>query len=133
MSFWDRKLAFHISNHDMLTQFSPGAAFISFGLPVLVYVLTFFCNDISGCPAPSLLSPSTLSWDQLKAEIGWTGFGSLLNWQGFVGTLGYYLLSLTLYAFLPADEVNGVALSSGQRLKYRFNGMIITWHGSRLG
>jgi delta14-sterol reductase len=86
--------------------------------------LTFFCNDISGCPAPSLLHPSKLDFDQLKKEVGWAGFGSLLNWQAFVGTLGYYLLSLTLYTLLPAEEVNGVPLKSGQRLKYRFNGML---------
>jgi delta14-sterol reductase len=85
--------------------------------------LTFFCNDISGCPAPSLLHPSKLDLDQLKQEVGWTGFSSLLNWQAFVGTLSYYVLSLTLYAVLPSEEVNGVPLTSGQRLKYRFNGM----------
>ncbi|KAF1918120.1 ergosterol biosynthesis ERG4/ERG24 [Ampelomyces quisqualis] len=99
----------------------PGAFIISFGLPVLVYVLTFFCNDISGCPAPSLLHPSSLTLAQLKAEVGWTGFASLLNWQAFVGTLGYFLLSLTLYTVLPSEEVKGVPLQSGQRLKYRFN------------
>jgi delta14-sterol reductase len=104
-------------------RLSPGAFIISFGLPVLVYVLTFFCNDISGCPAPSLLHPSTLDFNQLKEEVGWTGFGSLLNWQAFAGTLSYYLLSLALYAALPAEEVNGVPLNSGERLKYRFNGM----------
>jgi delta14-sterol reductase len=87
-----------------------------------VYVLTFFCNDISGCPAPSLLHPTSLDLDQLKKEVGWTGFGGLLNWQAFVGTLSYYVLSLTLYAALPAEKVDGVPMTSGQRLKYRFNG-----------
>ncbi|KAH8716866.1 ergosterol biosynthesis ERG4/ERG24 [Phaeosphaeriaceae sp. PMI808] len=99
----------------------PGAFLISFGLPVLVYVFTFFCNDISGCPAPSLMSPSTLKLDQLKKEVGWTGFGDLLNWQAFVGTLGYYFLSLVLHAFLPAEEIQGVQLQTGGKLKYRFN------------
>jgi delta14-sterol reductase len=88
----------------------------------LVYVFTFLCNDISGCPAPSLLHPTSLDWDQLKREVGWTGVSGLLNWQAFLGTLGYYFLSLTLYAFLPAEEVNGVQLTTGGKLKYRFNG-----------
>jgi delta14-sterol reductase len=92
----------------MLTTYRPGAFGISFGLPLLVYVLTFFCNDISGCPAPSLLHPSSLKLDQLKREVGWTGFSGLLNWQALLGTLSYYLLSLTLWAFLPADKVDGV-------------------------
>lgn len=99
----------------------PGAFVISFGLPVLVYVFTFLCNDISGCPAPSLLHPYSLDLEQLKKEVGWTGFSGLLNTQAFLGTLGYYLLSLTLYAFLPADEPEGVELRSGGRLKYRLN------------
>jgi protein-S-isoprenylcysteine O-methyltransferase Ste14 len=35
--------------------------------------------------------------------------------------LAYYLLSLILYRVLPATEVEGTVLSSGGRLKYRFN------------
>ncbi|KAF2128830.1 ERG4/ERG24 ergosterol biosynthesis protein [Dothidotthia symphoricarpi CBS 119687] len=99
----------------------PGAFVISFGLPLLVYVFTFLCNDISGCPAPSLLHPSSLTLDQLKTEVGWTGFSGLLNTQAVLGTLGYYLLSLTLHAFLPADETEGTELRTGGKLKYRFN------------
>lgn len=89
----------------------------------MVYVFTFLCNDISGCPAPSLLHPYSLDFEQLKKEVGWTGFSGLLNTNAFLGTLAYYLLSLTLYAFLPAEESQGVELRTGGRLKYRFNGM----------
>jgi len=99
----------------------PGAFIISFGLPVLVYVFTFLCNDISGCPAPVLLHPYSFSFDQLKKEVGWTGFSGLLNTQAFLVTLGYYMLSLTLYRFLPGQEVAGTELRSGGRLMYRFN------------
>ncbi|KAF2006202.1 sterol C-14 reductase-like protein [Amniculicola lignicola CBS 123094] len=99
----------------------PGAFLISFGLPLFCYVLTFFCNDLSGCPAPSLLHPTTLSLDQLKKEIGWTGVSGVLNTQAFLGTLGFYFLSLALYAFLPAEEAEGTELRTGGKLKYRFN------------
>ncbi|KAF1844659.1 sterol C-14 reductase-like protein [Cucurbitaria berberidis CBS 394.84] len=99
----------------------PGAFVISFGLPLLVYLFTFLCNDISGCPAPSLLSPSTVTLEQLKKEVGWTGFSGLLNVQAFLGTLSYYFLSLALYSFLPGDEHHGTELRSGGRLKYSFN------------
>ncbi|KAH7117732.1 sterol C-14 reductase-like protein [Dendryphion nanum] len=99
----------------------PGAALISFGLPIFCYILTFLCNDVSGCPAPSLLSPSTLTLDQLKKDVGWTGFSGLLNTKAALATLGYYLLSLTLYAFLPATTIDGTELTTGGRLKYRFN------------
>ncbi|TQN71869.1 Delta(14)-sterol reductase [Colletotrichum shisoi] len=100
-----------------------GAFFISFGLPILVYLFTFACNDVSGCPAPSLLSPSTLKLDQLKREVGWPekgvwGLGSI---EVTGAVLGYYLFNAILYRILPGAEVDGVELSSGGRLKYRCN------------
>ncbi|KAF7543646.1 hypothetical protein G7Z17_g10573 [Cylindrodendrum hubeiense] len=101
----------------------PGAFVISFGLPILVYVFNFVCNDISGCPAPSLLSPKTLSLDKLKLEVGWpeNGFAGLLNWEASAATAGYIFLSMILYRLLPAIEVEGTELRNGNKLKYRFN------------
>jgi hypothetical protein len=100
-----------------------GAFGISFGLPVLVYLFTFSCNDISGCPAPSFLSPKTLSIDQLKVEVGWPedGILGLASRKASGALAAYYLLNLILYAILPAAEVEGTELRSGGRLKYRFN------------
>lgn len=109
---------------------------ISIGLPIGCYAFAFLCNDVSGCPAPSLLSPiklftpPTLSgqsgWqhalDTLKKDVGWPGFAGLINIEAVLGTLGWYGLSLLLYMLLPAQEVEGVELRSGGRLKYRFNG-----------
>ena len=77
---------------------------------------------MSGCPAPSLLHPSTFTLDKLKQETGWPGFSGLINTETVVATLGYYLLSLALYAFLPAQEVQGTELKNGGKLRYRFNG-----------
>lgn len=115
---------------------SIGAALISFGLPIGCYAFTFLCNDVSGCPAPSLLSPSKLftppalsyksgfqhALDTLKAETGWPGFSGLISVEAALGTLAWYAFSLLLYIILPASEVDGVELKSGGRLKYRFNG-----------
>lgn len=86
------------------------------------------CNDVSGCPAPSLLHPSTLTLEQLKKEVGWPGVSGLVNTNAVLGTLAYYFLSLALYAFLPADEPEGTELRSGGKLKYRFNGGYISCH-----
>ncbi|KAF7563984.1 hypothetical protein G7046_g106 [Stylonectria norvegica] len=101
----------------------PGAFAISFGLPILVYAITFACNDISGCPAPSLLHPKTLSLDTLKQEVGWPqdGIAGLVSWKATSGYFAYLLLTLALYRVLPATEVEGSELSSGGRLKYRLN------------
>ncbi|KAF2471413.1 sterol C-14 reductase-like protein [Lindgomyces ingoldianus] len=99
----------------------PGAIAISIGLPVVCYALAFFCNDVSGCPAPSLLHPYSFSFDNLKEEIGWQGMSNIINTKAVIGTLGYYFLSLALYAFLPAETPEGTELRSGGKLKYRFN------------
>jgi hypothetical protein len=92
-------------------------------LPLLCYAFVFLCNDVSGCPAPSLLHPSKFSLEQLKREVAWPGVEGLVTTNAVLGTLGYYMLSLTLYAFLPATETEGTELKNGSRLNYRFNGM----------
>ncbi|KAL2123447.1 hypothetical protein VTJ04DRAFT_3902 [Mycothermus thermophilus] len=99
----------------------PGAIGISFGLPLLLYTFAFACNDISGCPAPSLLHPKSLDWDVLKKEVGWPGITGLASWKATGWTLAYYLFNALLYRFLPATEVEGTELAGGGRLKYRLN------------
>lgn len=96
-----------------------------FGLPVLVYVFAFVCNDVSGCPAPGLLHPSTLTLDQLKREVGWPeeGVVGLFNAEVTLWTLSYYAFSLFLQVFLPGQVTEGVPLACGGRHKYKFNGM----------
>ncbi|KAI0392913.1 putative C-14 sterol reductase [Xylariaceae sp. FL0594] len=99
-----------------------GAAGIVFGLPVLLYTFAFACNDVTGCPAPSLLHPSTLSLEKLKAEVGWPGFSGLHSWEVTAVTLGYHFFSLLLWKLLPAEEVLGTKLvQHGRPLKYRLN------------
>ncbi len=109
---------------------SLGAFGIVFGLPLLVYTFTFVCNDVSGCPAPSLLSPSTLTLDQLKREVGWPqeGIWGLFDTQVTLWTLSYYAFSLFLQVFLPGQQADGVPLACGGRLKYKFNGMSLEAH-----
>ena len=83
------------------------------------------CNDISGCPAPSLLSPRSLSLSQLKAEVGWPedGIWGLASWKASGAVAGYFLLSMVLYRVLPTTEIQGTVLQSGGRLNYRLNSM----------
>ncbi|POS85510.1 Delta(14)-sterol reductase [Erysiphe pulchra] len=102
-----------------------GAFFVSFGLPVLVYASTFLCNDLSGCPVPSLLSPSTTTIDRLKQEVGWpsNGFKGLASWDVSGKVLCYYLLNAVLHCLMPGEEVEGVKLACGGKHKYKLN----TW------
>ncbi|KAK2053439.1 ergosterol biosynthesis ERG4/ERG24 family protein [Colletotrichum caudatum] len=102
----------------------PGATAIVFGLPVLLWTFFFVCNDKTGCPAPSALSPRTLTLEKLKAETPWPADGvwGFCTWEAMGWTLAYYLLSLVLYRVLPAQEMLGTKLAqSGLPLKYRFN------------
>ncbi|OKL60638.1 Delta(14)-sterol reductase [Talaromyces atroroseus] len=100
-----------------------GAFVLVFGLPVLIYCFAFLCNDVSGCPAPSLLHPSTLTWDNLEYEIGWPekGLVGLYDTEVTLWVLSYYLVLLLLQIFLPGQEVEGVPLACGGRHKYKFN------------
>lgn len=90
----------------------------------MIYVFAFVCNDVSGCPAPSLLHPSTLTLDQLKQEVGWPeeGFAGLYDTQVTLWTLSYYMFSLFLQISLPGQHAEGVDLACGGKLKYKFNG-----------
>ncbi|KAL0262300.1 erg24, C-14 sterol reductase [Diplodia seriata] len=101
-----------------------GASAIVVGLPVLLYVFAFGCNDVTGCPVPSLLSPQSLSWEQLRSDIGWPSDGvwGLFSWKVTAVVLGYYALSLVLDKLLPGQEVYGTKLvHHGRPLKYRLN------------
>ncbi|KAG8630077.1 hypothetical protein KVT40_001696 [Elsinoe batatas] len=100
----------------------PGAVLISIGLPLVCYVLAFFTNDVSGCPPPSLLHPSTFTLDKLKQDVGWQGWTSLINTETVLWTLAYYALNAILWKVLPAEEAQGTVLRTGGRVKYRFNG-----------
>lgn len=87
--------------------------------------MSFLCNDISGCPIPSALHPSKLSLATLKQEAGWPkdGILGLGSMKVTVAVLAYYGLSLLLHTVLPGEETEGVRLSSGGTLKYKFNGI----------
>lgn len=96
---------------------------MSFGLPALCYVFAFFINDVSGCPPPSLLHPSTFTLAKLKKEVGWQGWEGLINTKTVFWTFMYYFLNLVLWKVLPAQVCQGTILRTGGRLTYRFNGM----------
>nr|KAK5448826.1 erg24, C-14 sterol reductase [Exophiala xenobiotica] len=101
----------------------PGAAFIVFGLPLLTYASVFLCNDVSGCPAPALLDPQSLTLAKLKAQIPWPeeGLVGLFDVEVMAWTLAYYAFSLVLQLCLPGEEVHGSTLGTGGRHHYKFN------------
>jgi Delta14-sterol reductase len=79
---------------------------------------------VSGCPAPALLEPRTLTWDKLKSQIPWPeeGIQGFVSWNATFWVIAYYVLSLFLGRVLPAQEVYGMKLREFDRpLKYQFN------------
>ncbi|KAL9126673.1 MAG: hypothetical protein Q9217_004317 [Psora testacea] len=98
-----------------------GAFATSFGLPLVCYLAAFLCNDVSGCPVPSTLHPSSLTLQKLKKETGWPGIFGLASTKVTLWMLGYYALCLVLQVVLPGTEVEGVELATGGKLKYKVN------------
>ena len=102
-----------------------GAFALTFGLPVVVYLVALSCNDVSGCPSPSILHPTTLTLTKLRAETDWPSNGilGLFSLKAMVTTLGYYLVLLLMLRLLPGVECQGAELKTGGRLWYKINGM----------
>lgn len=100
-----------------------GAFGVTFGLPLLTYLTYFACNDVSGCPAPAFLNPSTLTLEKLKAQTPWPEEGvlGLCSLEVFGWTLAYHGLSYALQLLLPGTEVEGTQLGTGGRHTYKFN------------
>ncbi|RMZ91397.1 hypothetical protein DV736_g1367, partial [Chaetothyriales sp. CBS 134916] len=100
-----------------------GAFALVFGLPVLTLASVFLCNDVSGCPAPALLDPGTLTLAKLKEQTAWpeNGLAGLFDAEALAWTLAYYGLSLALQLLLPGVEREGTVLGTGGRHEYKFN------------
>lgn len=92
---------------------------------MLLYFFYFTCNDVSGCPAPALLEPRSLTLAELRSQIPWPedGIWGFASWKVSGWVAAYYLLSLVLYRVLPGQEIYGTKLrESGKPLKYKLNG-----------
>ncbi|KAK8072755.1 hypothetical protein PG996_006103 [Apiospora saccharicola] len=68
------------------------------------------------------------TWESLKSQTPWPqdGIWGFASWKVTGWLLAYYMLSLVLYAILPANKVLGTKLKqSGRPLEYRLNGAYI--------
>ncbi|KAF4177618.1 hypothetical protein CNMCM8694_003346 [Aspergillus lentulus] len=101
-----------------------GAAAITFGLPLLLYVFAFACNDVAGCPIPTLLHIRSITWEKVKADTGLVNasIANFFSWEVTLVTIAYYILGLLLWRILPAKQIYGTKLvHHGRPLSYRFN------------
>lgn len=98
----------------------PGALFITLAVPITTYALYFGCSEeTGGCPPLPASIPDrvTLSLTDLN---WWKG---LWDTQAFLMYFAWYAFCVVAWAILPGDEVEGVTLRTGEKKKYKINGM----------
>lgn len=49
---------------------------------------------------------------------------SLWSWEATAVYVGWYMWTVACWAFLPGQEIDGVELRNGERLKYKINGRL---------
>jgi hypothetical protein len=98
----------------------PGALFVTLVVPITTYALYFGCSEkTGGCP-PAL---NTIP-DRVKVSL------SDLNWwKGLWDTeaallyAAWYAFCVVAWAVLPGDRVEGVTMRTGEKKKYKINGV----------
>ncbi|KAL0572203.1 erg24, C-14 sterol reductase [Marasmius crinis-equi] len=97
----------------------PGAALISIGVPALTYALYFGCSEqTGGCPPPNL---STIPERVAAAVTDLNWWASLWDTQATLIYLGWYAFCVVAWAILPAAEVEGTKMRTGETKKYKIN------------
>ncbi|KAI0283992.1 ERG4/ERG24 ergosterol biosynthesis protein [Russula aff. rugulosa BPL654] len=95
----------------------PGAFAITFGVPILTYVLYFACNESGGCPPPiQSLYPSLA-----QAVSDPTFWWKLWDPKAFAIYYSWYAFCLVTWAILPGDWVQGTQLRNGKYQQYKIN------------
>lgn len=93
-----------------------GTSIITFVTPVVVYMLFYGCNEVTGCSVPP--ERNFLQW------IGdWpSSAGALWEWKAFGVYVAWYAWMVICWNILPAEWTQGTLLRDGTRVKYKFNG-----------
>lgn len=109
----------------MLAIGSLGALGITLSAPAVTYIFYFICNE-DGCPSSSFLrDPITVFRTSL-----WPGWSGLFDWEVTKYFFLWYIGLVVMQYVLPGREGEGVVLSDGRRLKYKFNGPSAPPHSS---
>ena len=99
----------------------PGALAISLGVPFLIYALYFGCNETSGgCIPPVELTLANLQYAFTHAS-WWT---QLWDTEATMLYLAWYAFTVVSWLMLPGDWVEGVTMRTGEKKKYKINGML---------
>lgn len=97
-----------------------GACGVIFGLPVVIYLLFFLCND-----QVCLKDPRTFDWQGWVASL--PSLSSLFSWRASALVCGWMALQVFLERVLPGALVEGVPLPNKSRLSYTMSGHLQFW------
>ncbi|PWW73549.1 ERG4/ERG24 ergosterol biosynthesis protein [Tuber magnatum] len=101
-----------------------GAFAISLSAPAITYAFYFICSE-DGCPSSSFLRDPV---GNIASK--WPGLSGAFDWDVTKHYFLWYLALVAMYFVLPGKTGEGVVLSNGKRLKYKFNGyasMLTVW------
>jgi delta14-sterol reductase len=102
----------------------PGAFAITFGVPILTYVLYFACNESGGCPPPIQSLYPSLAQAVSDPAFWW----KLWDPKAFAIYYSWYAFCLVTWAILPGDWVQGTQLRNGKYQQYKINGAIFIFY-----
>lgn len=100
--------------------YSLGALGVTLGTPLITYALYFTCNE-AGCPSPELLADPVGTF---KNSL-WPGWSGIFSAQATAYYVTYWFALVAMQYILPGKTVEGVVLTNGTRLKYKFNGAFV--------
>lgn len=98
-----------------------GAFFVTFGLPLVIYALYFFCNK-----EVCVQSPLTFPWQRFLQSLP-KNLSDLISWEAVSIYTFWMGLQLFLERVLPGEVAEGTALPDGSRLKYTMSGHLQFW------
>ncbi|KAH8831352.1 ERG4/ERG24 ergosterol biosynthesis protein [Flagelloscypha sp. PMI_526] len=101
----------------------PGAFLITIGVPLVTYGLYFGCSEeTGGCPPTGVLDGSILPKIQdtlTSADF----YKSLWDTEATLMYFAWYMFCVVCWRILPGDVVEGTTLRTGEKKKYKMNGL----------
>ena len=97
----------------------PGALAVSFGVPIVTYVLHFGCSEVAGGCPPQLTSLNERIVESVTNIDWWKG---LWDTEATLIYLAWYIFCVVAWAIIPGDQVEGTTLRTGEKKRYKING-----------